>query len=222
MSFKKIVYAIGIILLALILFVYAVDRWISYKTSPYIFNSVESLPYRPVGVVLGTAKYLRKGVINGFYQNRIDGAANAYHQRKVSSLLVSGDNRELYYNEPITMWRDLVKANIPTQNIYLDYAGFRTLDSIIRTKKVFDTDDFTIITQRFHCERALFIALHEGIQAQCLAVPSPPYLAKVRFREIFARLKAVLDLYILDKEPRFLGPTIPIPSTIPQTPSITS
>lgn len=88
----------------------------------------------------------------------------------------------------------------------LDYAGFRTLDSIVRTRKVFDTNDFLIITQRFHCERALFIALHMGIQAQCFAVPSPKDILTVRVREIFARLGALNDLYILHRQPRFLGP----------------
>jgi len=94
----------------------------------------------------------------------------------------------------------------------LDYAGFRTLDSIVRTRKVFDTNDFTIITQRFHCERALFIALHKGIQAQCFAVPSPKDIWQVRLREFGARLGTLFDLYILKREPRFLGPQVPIPS----------
>ncbi|GAB1441068.1 hypothetical protein MASR2M36_38530 [Providencia sp.] len=79
------------------------------------------------------------------------------------------------------------------------------LDSVVRTKKVFDTDNFTIITQRFHCERAVFIAKHKGIDAQCLAVPTPSGMYKVRIREVFARLGALADLYILKREPKFLG-----------------
>jgi len=110
------------------------------------------------------------------------------------------------------MRRDLIAAGIPSSDIVLDYAGFRTLDSIVRTRKVFDTNDFIIITQRFHCERALFIALHMGIQAQCFAVPSPKNMLSVRSREIFARLGALTDLYLLKREPRFLGPLIPIPA----------
>ncbi|NHX34625.1 DUF218 domain-containing protein, partial [Escherichia coli] len=77
------------------------------------------------------------------------------------------------YNEPINMRKDLIKEGVPASKIVLDFAGFRTLDSVVRTKKVFDTDNFTIITQRFHCERAVFIAKHKGIDAQCLAVPTP-------------------------------------------------
>ncbi|CAM3491981.1 vancomycin high temperature exclusion protein [Rouxiella silvae] len=188
------------------------DRWISWKTQDYIYDEVQELPHRQVGVVLGTAKYYRTGVINQYYLYRIQGAINAYNSGKVKYLLLSGDNALQSYNEPMTMRRDLMAAGIPSSDIVLDYAGFRTLDSIVRTRKVFDTNDFLIITQRFHCERALFIALHMGIQAQCFAVPSPKDMLTVRVREIFARLGALNDLYILNRQPRFLGPLIPIPA----------
>ena len=96
------------------------------------------------------------------------------------------------------MRKDLIAAGVDPSDIVLDYAGFRTLDSIVRTRKVFDTNDFIIITQRFHCERALFIALHMGIQAQCYAVPSPKDMLSVRIREFAARFGALADLYILN------------------------
>ncbi|WP_127959783.1 outer membrane permeability protein SanA [Serratia microhaemolytica] len=196
----------------LLLAVLLLDRWVSWKTAPYIYDNLPQLPARQVGVVLGTAKYYRNGVINHYYHYRIQGALNAYNSDRVKYLLLSGDNRQQNYNEPITMRRDLLTAGVPPANIVLDYAGFRTLDSIVRTQKVFDTNDFTIITQRFHCERALFIALHLGIRAQCYAVPSPKNMMTIRAREIFARLGAIVDLYLLKREPRFLGPLLPISS----------
>ncbi|CAM3611434.1 outer membrane permeability protein SanA [Rahnella bruchi] len=201
----------GIIILMLAVAI-GLDQWISLRTQPYIYDEVQTLPHRQVGVVLGTAKYYRTGVINQYYLYRIQGAINAYNSGKVKYLLLSGDNALQSYNEPSTMRRDLIAAGIPASDIVLDYAGFRTLDSIVRTRKVFDTNDFIIITQRFHCERALFIALHMGIQAQCFAVPSPKNMLSVRSREIFARLGALTDLYLLKREPRFLGPLIPIPA----------
>ncbi|MEH0834971.1 outer membrane permeability protein SanA [Pectobacterium cacticida] len=197
---------------------FAFDRWISWETAPFIYDDIQTLPKRQVGVVLGTAKYYRTGVINQYYRFRMQGALNAYNSGKVSYLLLSGDNALQSYNEPMTMRRDLIAAGVSPSDIVLDYAGFRTLDSIVRTRKVFDTNDFTIITQRFHCERALFIALHLGIQAQCYAVPSPKDMMTVRIREFGARLGALFDLYILKREPRFLGPSVPIPAehTIPE------
>ncbi|MES4612182.1 MAG: outer membrane permeability protein SanA [Ewingella sp.] len=208
---RLIVGFISIIVLMLVVAI-GLDRWISWKTKDYVYDEVQELPHRQVGVVLGTAKYYRTGVPNQYYLYRIQGAINAYNSGKVKYLLLSGDNAQQSYNEPMTMRRDLMAAGIPASDIVLDYAGFRTLDSIVRTRKVFDTNDFLIITQRFHCERALYIALHMGIQAQCFAVPSPKDIMTVRVREIFARLGALTDLYILKREPRFLGPLIPIPA----------
>ncbi|AVJ16927.1 outer membrane permeability protein SanA [Serratia rhizosphaerae] len=207
---KRLIISLFVIAVALMLAAIALDRWISWKTAPYIYEEVQQLPDRQVGVVLGTAKYYRTGVINQYYRYRMQGAINAYNSGKVKYLLLSGDNALQSYNEPMTMRRDLIAAGVAPSDIVLDYAGFRTLDSIVRTRKVFDANDFTIITQRFHCERALFIALHMGIQAQCFAVPSPKNMLTVRVREIFARLSALNDLYILKREPRFLGPLIPI------------
>ena len=207
---KRLIISLFIIATALMLTAIALDRWISWNTAPYIYEEVQQLPDRQVGVVLGTAKYYRTGVINQYYRYRMQGAINAYNSGKVKYLLLSGDNALQSYNEPMTMRRDLIAAGVAPSDIVLDYAGFRTLDSIVRTRKVFDANDFIIITQRFHCERALFIALHMGIQAQCFAVPSPKNMLSVRVREIFARLGALNDLYILKREPRFLGPLIPI------------
>lgn len=207
---KRLIISLFTLFALLVLTVVALDRWISWKTAAYIYEEVEKIPLRQVGVVLGTAKYYRAGVLNQYYRYRIQGAIDAYNSGKVKYLLLSGDNAQQNYNEPRTMRRDLLTANIPSSSIVLDYAGFRTLDSIVRTHKVFDTNDFVIITQSFHCERALFIALHMGIRAHCYAVPAPKHMITVRIREIFARLAMLLDLYILDRKPHFLGPIIPI------------
>ncbi len=209
---KRVLYSLLVLFGLLLLTVLGLDRWMSWKTSPYIYDELQDLPYRQVGVVLGTAKYYRTGVINQYYRYRIQGALNAYNSGKVNYLLLSGDNALQSYNEPMTMRRDLIKAGVDPADIVLDYAGFRTLDSIVRTRKVFDTNDFIIISQRFHCERALFIALHMGIQAQCYAVPSPKDMWSVRLREFGARFGALADLYLFKREPRFLGPLIPIPA----------
>lgn len=212
MILKRLIYSLLALLILLIGTALLLDRWISWRTAPYIYENIEELPESHVGVVLGTSKYVRTGVINQYYKFRIQGALNLYNSGKINYLLLSGDNALLSYNEPITMRKDLIAGGVPSSDIVLDYAGFRTLDSIIRTRKVFDTNGFTIITQRFHCERALFIAMHSGIKAQCYAVPSPKNMFTVRAREVIARLGALTDLYILKREPRFLGPMIPIPT----------
>lgn len=198
-------------LLAGVVVIFSIDRWVSWQASDSIINDITQVPKFQVAVVLGTSKYLGR-TLNDYYTHRINAAIELYQQGKVNGFLLSGDNAHRSYNEPWTMKRDLLKAGVPDQQIYLDYAGFRTLDSIVRAKRIFDTDDFLIITQRFHCERALFIAEHHDIHAKCLAVAGPSNHSgfQVRLREVFARTKAFFDLYIFDTQPKFLGPKEPI------------
>lgn len=208
LNFFRISAVVCIVLISSILLI---DRWFSAQASSRIFESPSDIPSRSVGLVLGTSKYIAKS-LNPYYQYRMDAALTLYQQGKIDVLLLSGDNAHRSYNEPWTMKRDLLKAGLPEQDIVLDYAGFRTLDSVVRAKKVFEADHFVIITQRFHCERALFIADRNQIDAICLAVPSPKGMAglKIRAREVLARIKAILDLYVLNMQPKFSGPKEPI------------
>ncbi|WP_331813065.1 SanA/YdcF family protein [Vibrio aphrogenes] len=188
-----------------------IDRMISWQTQSSIYHDIANVPHYEVGLVLGTSKYIGH-TLNTYYSHRIDAAIELHKQGKVHSFLLSGDNAHRSYNEPWTMKRDLLKAGIQEQNIHLDYAGFRTLDSIIRAKEIFLANHFLIITQDFHCERALYIARYHHINAQCLAVPGPLNTSglNIRIREVFARTKAFLDLYVLHAQPKFLGPIKPI------------
>lgn len=103
---------------------------------------------------------------NPFFNTRIEAAKILYEQRKVEYIIVSGDNSTEAYNEPLYMKSELERRGIPTDHIIMDYAGFRTLDSILRTKEIFSlTDDITVISQPFHLERALFLAKYHKINA---------------------------------------------------------
>lgn len=208
---KSLVRIVLISLFIAMITILAIDRWVSYQTQDRIISTPEQVDKFSVAVVLGTSKYLGR-ILNEYYSHRIEAAIELYQQGKVDRFLLSGDNAHRSYNEPWTMKRDLLKAGVPDEHLFLDYAGFRTLDSVVRAKKIFDTDHFLLITQRFHCERALFIAQYHHIQAQCLAVPGPTSHSgfKVRLREVFARSKAFLDLYIMGTQPKFLGPKEPI------------
>lgn len=205
-----LVYLFLVIAIGL-LAIFTLDRWVSFQAQSSIMTKDSEVPHYNVAVVLGTSKYLGR-TLNDYYAHRIDAAIRLYKEGKVSNFLLSGDNAHRSYNEPWTMKRDLLKAGIPDSHIYLDYAGFRTLDSIVRAKKIFETDHFLIVSQKFHCERAIYIAKHFNINAQCLAVPGPTKKEgfHIRIREFFARAKAFLDLYITHTQPKFLGPKEPI------------
>lgn len=184
------------------------SSFIIHKTAePFLFNSVEEVPYNEIGLVLGTSKFTKSGEINPYYQNRINTTVKLYYAGKIDYILVSGDNSTKYYNEPMTMKNDLMRMGIPSEKIVLDYAGFRTLDSVVRANKVFAQKKFTIISQKFHNERALFIARNSNIEAIAFNAQDISLRSglKTMARESLARVKAVIDVFVINKQPKFLG-----------------
>ncbi len=183
------------------------DRGIARAGEGRIHARLADVPARDVAVVLGADRYTR-GRINTFYRARVEAAAELYHAGKVRGLLISGDNSRADYNEPRMMKDDLVALGVPGEHITLDHARFRTLDSMVRARRVFGVDRLVVVTQRFHCERAIYIARQHGIDAVGFAASDTAGLPglKVRAREVVARAKAWLDVNLLAKEPKFLGP----------------
>jgi SanA protein len=213
MSIKVLLVRVGGgALLVVALFVLLANFWVVESTTDDIFSDYQKLPNNPVGLVLGTSSRLPSGAPNPFFNNRMQTAADLYRMGKISHIIVSGDNRTRYYNEPQEMKKALVKLGIPDSVITLDYAGLRTLDSVIRSKEIFGQDSITIITQTFHSYRAIFISRFYDINAVALVVADSDQESsvKVHVREYFARAKAILDLYVLKTAPRHLGEKEPI------------
>ena len=178
-----------------------------------IFLSTAAAPEREVGLVLGTSKSTRHGRPNLHFDNRIAAAAALYRAGKVHHLLVSGDNHIATYDEPTDMMNALIARGVPAAAITRDYAGFRTLDSVVRARNVFGLDHCTIITEAYHCPRALWIAQKHGLEAVACAAPDVAlqgWALRAEARESLARTWCALDLYILHREPKFDGPREPI------------
>lgn len=186
--------------------------WVVESTKDDIFSDYALVPANPVGLVLGTSSRLSNGLPNPLFDSRMVAAADLYRLGKISHIIVSGDNRTKFYNEPMEMRKALVKLGVPDSVITLDYAGLRTLDSVIRSKEIFGQDHITIITQPFHSYRALFISHYFDIDAVAIISQGPLQepSAKVSVREYFARAMAILDLYILKTTPKHLGDKEPI------------
>jgi SanA protein len=192
--------------LIFILLIVGSNLWIVNSTSHNVFSDVTKLPDHRVALVLGTSNKTVSGHVNSYFRNRIETAAQLYKMGKVDHLILSGDNRSKYYNEPIEMHKALIKLGVPTTAITLDYAGLRTLDSIVRCKEIFGQNRIIIITQPFHSYRALFISRYYDVEAAAMVTnEDSEYSFRIRLREYFARTKAVLDLYVLKTSPRFLG-----------------
>ncbi|MGF1560424.1 MAG: vancomycin high temperature exclusion protein, partial [Flavobacteriaceae bacterium] len=169
------------------------------------------VPANRVGLVLGTSNKLVGGQPNPYYSYRIHAALALFKAKKIDFILVSGDNGTQYYNEPETIKKDLVAGGVPTEKIFLDYAGFRTLDSMVRAKEVFGLDRVTIISQKFHNERAIYLAEKKGLTAVGFNAEdvSGNNGLKVHVREYFARVKVFIDL-VFNTQPKFYGEQIEI------------
>lgn len=188
------------------------NRWVLNSTESYVYTNWSLLPENDIGLVLGTSSYTGEGKPNPYFHGRIQAAVQLYQIGKIKHIIVSGANPDATYNEPRQMWRELTKAGIPANLITMDFAGLRTLDSMARAQHVFGLQRLTVITQEYHAYRAVFIGRKLGMRVVAYAPPGSeagpglqPYA-----REVFARVKAILDLFLLRTEPKFLGQPEPI------------
>ena len=178
---------------------------IGYDSADVIHDSLTDIAPAEAGLVLGTSPQAPGGGSNPYFTFRIDAAAELYKSGKVKYLIVSGnrtnDGRSYGYDEPTKMREALIAQGVPASAIYRDYAGFRTLDSILRAHIVFGQDRVIVISQRFHLERALFLAKGHGLLDEGYVAEDVPirYGVPTKLREAGARVKAFIDM--LDNVP---------------------
>ena len=204
---KLSIVAIILVLLAIFVANYLVEN----STKNKVFNDVNKIPKNKVGLVLGTTKLLKGGWINAYFTYRINAVVELYNAKKIDFVLVSGDNGSENYDEPTDFKNSLIEKGIPENKIFLDYAGFRTLDSVVRAKEVFGLTKITIISQKFHNQRAIYLAEKNGIEAIGYNATDirGRYGLKVKLREYLARVKVFVDILFRVK-PKFLGEKIEI------------
>ncbi len=197
---------LGALTLAVLLFAVLSNVLILVSYGGYVADQPEelSLPM-DVGLVLGTSRWTEHGTENQFFAGRVKAAARLYEQGYVRHLILSGDNAQREYNEPLQLQRALLAMEVEEEDMTLDYAGFRTLDSVVRSREVFGQDSVLIISQGFHLPRAIFIARKNGIKAYGFAAESASSSLWVRVREYLARPLSVADIYLFRRRPKFLG-----------------
>ena len=207
-KFSKMLLIIVLVLFGFVLFC---NFWILNAAKGKIFNNLAEIEQRDVALVLGTSRSPDGKTENLFFTYRIKAAAELYFAGKVKHIIVSGDNSSAIYNEPRDMQKALIKLGVPKSAITLDYAGLRTLDSVVRCKEIFQQQKVIIVSQEFHNYRALFIAQHHNIDAIAYNAQQPTMPTwKTTLREYLARPKAVIDVCLLDAQPKYLGDKIDI------------
>jgi len=183
------------------------NKWVVNNSKAYVYSNWAQLPENDVGLVFGTSTYTREGESNPHFKGRIAAAVELYQLGKVKHLLVSGANPDSSYNEPRKMWQALTAAGVPAAAISMDFAGLRTFDSMARAQQVFGLKKVTLITQEYHAYRAVFIGKKLGMQPVAYAAPGEESGPAFRpyAREVFARVQAILDIFLLETRPKFLG-----------------
>ncbi len=183
-----------------------------------LYSTPHDIPQKKAALVLGCARTVANGRTNLYFHYRIAAAAALFHAGKCEYLIVSGDNSRKSYDEPTDMQNALMELGVPESRIYRDFAGFRTLDSIVRAREIFGQPDLIIVSQPFHNKRAIFLAKANGIEAiglNCKEVNSMARF-KTKVRESLARVKMVLDVYLLRTASKFLGPQVALGDPPPQ------
>jgi SanA protein len=208
---RVLLTGLGFFLLGIALLAYAYYS-ASWASRGKLFDDVSKLPAAKVGLVFGTSDRY-KGRENKYFRYRIDAAVEVWNSGKVETLIVSGDNREEDYNEPKKMKVALVKEGVPEDRIVCDYAGLRTLDSVVRAKRIFGANKIIVISQQFQNERAIYLAQANEMEAYGFNAQDVDFKAgfKTQFREIGARVKMWLDVNYLDTKPTHLGDKVPLP-----------
>jgi SanA protein len=197
-------FVLGI--LAAVFAMIAADRRVESCAAGRVFTSVEDVPAREFGLLLGTTRLVKGKYRNDYFYKRIRAAADLYRAGKIRKIIVSGDNSRTDYNETGDMKRELAAEGVAPDDVLMDYAGFRTLDSVVRARNLYGANELTVISQEFHVERAVYLADRHGIDAVGFAAEdSSVQSARVRLavRESLARVLAVLDAEILHRKPHF-------------------
>lgn len=198
--------ALGLILLGIAFVAYA-NITAVWASRGRIFSEAKDVPKTKVGLIFGTSEWVKGGGENLYFRYRIDAAVEVWNAGKLETLIVSGDNRELNYNEPQKMRQALIRRGIPGDRIVFDFAGLRTLDSVIRAKEIFGAEPVLFISQRFQNERAIYIANANGIQAYGFNAQDVNTQGgiKTKLREVAARVKMWFDVNLLNTRPEHMG-----------------
>ena len=208
--FLKVLRYLVVAFLLILLLTSGLSVYIRKSTNPYIFEQAEKLPKAYTVLVLG-ASVRSNGELSTMLRDRVESALLLYSMGKVKRFLLSGDNGTTSYNEPVAMKKYLLERGVPEEDIFLDYAGFDTYDSVYRASYIFEVDQAIVVTQHFHLPRALYIARSMGLDYYGYIGDRRAYEleSRNRYREIAANIKAWIEL-LIQKEPHFKGDRIPI------------
>lgn len=198
---------VGILILFLLILITACYLWVSLDAASLIYYEAETIPFRKTALVLGTARFTSPGKTNRYFQYRMDAAAQLFIQKKSEVFIASG--AEKFYEdipEADEMKSALINLGIPAESIITDHAGYRTWDSLWRCRGSFGCHTITVVSQKFHVERAIFAGHKQGLNIIGLAAKrvGGRLATRMFIRECLARVKCVMDCYLLRPKPVYM------------------
>lgn len=194
---RKLLKGFVVLIVSLLGFIAASNLYINFFAAKYLFSKIETVPENDYGLILGTSKYLKGGGVNTYYTGRIKSTASLFNNKQIKKIIVSGYIGH-NYNEPKAMKKDLNKLGIPNSAIILDTIGDRTFMSVRHLLKIPTTDSITIISQKFHNQRAIFIAHNIGVEAIGYNVPNNTSKVNIKtsLREFMAKALALCEIIL--------------------------
>lgn len=208
---KLILFSVIILLTLMSATMFAVDKQVEQIGSNYIVDLTD-VPETDAILVLG-AYVLPNGIVSTMLNDRLSVGYELYEQGKARKIIVSGDHGQKDYDEVNAMKSFLKEKGVLGQDIFMDHAGFSTYESIYRARDIFKVQKVTIVTQKYHLMRAVFIARELGLEAYGVASDRHDYgqvMVKYQMREMVARNKDFLWVKVFKPEPKFLGDAIPV------------
>lgn len=204
--FKKVIYATLLLTLLIVIASLGIDLYLKVNYQSKISNDLKQTPTAQVALVFGASVY-RNRKPSPILAERLDKAIELYNNKKVKKIILSGDSHK-NYNEVKVMKNYLLNRNINGNDIFLDYRGFRSLDSIYHTKRDYGAKSVLLVSQSYHLIRVLFLADSIGLTAfgYTATIGKAPVSFKLRFREYFARLLAFIEVYVINKVPQKIKP----------------
>ncbi len=209
-TLKKIgVYILAIIILCAIIFIFANYRVLTVSRR-YIYQNINDVPPAQAALVLG-AGVKSSGKLSDILRDRADTAIELYQNKKVAKILATGDNSTIHYNETRAMENYFLDHGVDSKDLFLDYAGFDTYDSLYRARDVFQAQSLIVVTQNFHLNRAVYYGKSLGMNVVGLAADKNIYrgITWLQIRESLARVKGFFDV-LFHAKPKFLGTPIPL------------
>ena len=207
--FKKILIILSILNILGICLIFGINAYVKKSVNENIIEISNIKENYDAILVLGAG--LKNGKPSPVLKDRLDTAYEAYIKGASSKIIVSGDHGRKNYDEVNVMKDYLISKGVPSDDIFMDHAGFSTYDTIYRAKEIFLCDKVLIITQKFHIFRSLYIAKKLDLEAEGVSATLRHYSEETKFelREILARDKDFVKT-IFKPKPKYLGDTIPV------------